>query len=480
MRINTVVYGLALVLERLVSFLLLPILTKTISISDYAVWAQSVVVVGVSTPIILLGFQTALIKYTPFWVTGTPKNNSLLFAMVLGVLIMAGTISSFMVIFADWTSNLIFGQSKYAIFIPMLAGLMCSEALFDFLISYMRANGLINRIAIYFVLKSLGRFCIFLISFRFFQMSFQEAYLTFVIIQAIFIGLIFGLDFPLKQVFYSSLFFSRPHWQEVISFSFPLVVLALLTASNNFIDRIFLAHFMGLKVVAEYSVAYSLAAIGSFFYSVLGFTLFPELTRRWAAGNVEDSKKLLSQALSFYLVFILPFVGSLVFVGPYIIGFLATEAYVLSNCVITLLGCSIGLFGVYQILFYVTLLNRSSSNAVINMGVAAFFNMVVNIALIPAMGALGAAIAGVFSNFILVLMTWINAKKIINLKLPWITFAHILFRAFMVVIFLWVGSIWPGYNESHKLVIVLLSAAAFYLLLDLLDKNNSTVRKLIS
>ena len=57
---GTLSYASARFAERLVSFFILPILTKTITPLEYAVWTQSIIVAGVLMPVILLKFETSL------------------------------------------------------------------------------------------------------------------------------------------------------------------------------------------------------------------------------------------------------------------------------------------------------------------------------------------------------------------------------------------------------------------------------------
>jgi O-antigen/teichoic acid export membrane protein len=64
-RSDTTVYALSQIVERLLSFFLLPLLTKEITIEEYGIWSQLILIIGVSTPILLLGLQTALVRFLP-------------------------------------------------------------------------------------------------------------------------------------------------------------------------------------------------------------------------------------------------------------------------------------------------------------------------------------------------------------------------------------------------------------------------------
>jgi O-antigen/teichoic acid export membrane protein len=259
----------------------------------------------------------------------------------------------------------------------------------------------------------------------------------------------------------------------VLTFSLPLVALALLTALNNFTDRFFLTHLHGLNEVAIYSAAYSLAAIASFFYSVLGFTLFPVLSRRWAEGSLEETGQLVSRVMLVYLFFLMPFIAGLTVVGPSLMRLLATDAYETPAYLLLTLGCGIGLFGLYQIAFYVTLLGHGSVRALPLMGVAAGANVLLNAMLVPRYGGFGAALAGCASNAVLALQTLRLARQILPWRFPWSAGLRILLRTLCMAAFLWLAGIWPGYGDFHSLLAVLFSAALLYLVLDRVDRRNS-------
>ena len=81
---GTLSYASARFAERLVSFFLLPILTKIVTKEEYAIWTQSILITGVLTPIILLKFETTVVKFFPNWTSQNKKENSvILFMMTL-------------------------------------------------------------------------------------------------------------------------------------------------------------------------------------------------------------------------------------------------------------------------------------------------------------------------------------------------------------------------------------------------------------
>ncbi|MDP2433133.1 MAG: lipopolysaccharide biosynthesis protein [Pseudomonadota bacterium] len=473
LRNDTAIYGLAQAGERLLSFFLLPLLTKAVSPADYAIWTQSVVVAGVLVPIVLLGFQTALVKCLPVWSATPRRRDSMLLAMLLAILGLLSLLALGMVLYAAPMAMLVFGAARHADFIPLLACLLVSEALFEFLVGILRGNGLIRRVALYGLLKGFWRIALLVILLDVAGTGFATAFAGFVLLQLLFVALMYGRDLPIGQLAQTGLATGRPHWRETLAFSLPLVPLALLTAINNFSDRFFLIHLHGLDEAAIYSAAYSLAAIAIVFYSVLGFTLFPALSRYWAEGRHEQAGRLLVQAISVYLFFLFPFIAGLSMVGPGLLPLLSTTSYVASAWLFLVLGTSIGLFGLYQIALYITLLGDGSLRNLKPMATSALIAIALNALLVAPLGGIGAALAGCAANAVLAAITLHRAKRLLAWRFPWRTGAHILARTFLMLAVLAALARWVGFASPLRLLAVVSFAALTYLVLDVFSRRES-------
>lgn len=473
LRSNALTYGLALAAERLLSFFLLPILTKAISPGEYAIWAQSVVVVGVLTPVVLMGFQTTLVKYFPLWKSTPQRLDSVLLAMFAAILVALFAASASSTSLAGSASELVYGQAEYAPYIPLLAVLLVSEALFEFLLGILRATNRIRLCALYILLKGVWRIGAFLAVLHGTGGDLHKAFLAFVLVQMLFVALMYAKDVPITRILGSGLTDGRAHWSEVLSFSLPLVPLAILTGLTNFTDRFFLTYLFGLEEVAVYAAAFSLAAIAAFFYSVLGFTLFPVLAERWAQGRLDEAAAMVERAMQVYLICLLPFVAGMAVVGQDVMILLTTETYAAPSSVFLLLACNVGLFGLYQIAFYVVLLSQGSKRSLGLMALAASVNVLLNALLVPGMGMVGAALAGLATNALLASATLYMGRRILAWHFPWKNSIRIALRAGVMAGFIWLAKPWLDVGSSLEMVTVLSFAALIYFGLDHLDRRAS-------
>ncbi|MDC3280442.1 oligosaccharide flippase family protein, partial [bacterium] len=85
---GTLFFASARFAERLFSFFLLPVLTKLVTPEEYAIWTQSIIIAGILMPVILLKFETSVIKFIPNWNNQNKKQNSIILFMFTLILLL--------------------------------------------------------------------------------------------------------------------------------------------------------------------------------------------------------------------------------------------------------------------------------------------------------------------------------------------------------------------------------------------------------
>lgn len=472
-RSDTAVYGLVQVAERLISFVLLPLLTKTTSAEEYGIWSQLIVVAGMSTPIVLLGLQTALVRYLPQWRGAVQVQLSMVLSAFIAVTSVVVLMTFGLVLFKDELGVLFFGALGHASYVLLLAGLIATEVLFELLVSVLRAQGLIRRIACYLLLKSAARLGVFLFVLAYLGVTFQMAVLSFVVCQFCFVLLAIFREIPVRNVAKVGFKPSSPYWGETLRFALPMVVLALLIGLSNSVDRFFLTHLLGVYAVAVYAAAISIAGISGFFYSVLGFSLFPEMAACWAEGRKDDAAQLLSRTVHVYLFFLLPFIFAVGICGPDILVFLTTQEYHISSLAFFLLATAVGLFGLYQVGVYAVILEGRSVDTMWLMAVTVIIGIALNAAFIPMWGVVGAALATCVTNALLALRTVTMALRILSLPNFHGWLFNTVIRAGVMGLMLFGVRTMFTFNSPWKLILLLLLAGAVYLAMDFWGKDSA-------
>ena len=472
---GTLSFASASFAERLVSFFLLPILTKLVTPAEYAIWSQSIIIAGVLTPIILLKFDTSIIKFFPTWNNQNKKKNSVILFMLILILILFCLVATIALVFDQKIAHLIFGNYQMSFYIPLIIGLLLSELLFEFLIALLRISNRIGKVSIYILMKGIWRLATISLILIGSDGSFYLAFWSLVLFQ-LFITLLFCVwEIKPLSLVKAGLKEGRTDWAKILKFSLPLIPFIILMGVNNFIDRFFITHFLGLNSLAPYAAGFSLAVVITFFYSTISFMLFPELSKKWANKNKTIIINIMKKVITAYLALTIPYLVFIGIAGVDVLLVLTTKNYFISSQTLFLISFNIALYGFYQITYFVVLLGRGSLNAPIMMLVVTGINLLLNLALIPKFGILGAALAGFFSNSVLVIITHNMSQNILKWGFPFIESIKILLRSLIMGAVIWYGIVWFG-NNIILLSTTIIIAGLTYVLLDFFgDKNSSFI-----
>ncbi|MDB2446887.1 oligosaccharide flippase family protein, partial [Candidatus Pelagibacter bacterium] len=472
---GTLSFASASFAERLVSFFLLPILTKLVTPEEYAIWTQSIIIAGILMPVILLKFETSVVKFFPNWNNQNKKQNSIILFMLTLVLLLFCLFAIISFIFNEKIAYIIFGDYQKSLYIPLIIFLLLSELLFEFFIALLRISNRIGKISIYILMKGVWRLGILILVLIGIKGSFYYALGSFVIFQ-LFITLgLYIWEVNLFSLVKAGLKIGRPNWEKVLKFSLPLVPFIILMMIHNFIDRFLITHFLGLKSLAIYSAGFSIAVVITFFHSTISFMLYPELSRKWASKNKTKIKYLMKKVVTAYLALTIPFLVFVGIAGNDVLLALTTSDYLISNQTLFLLSLNMGIFGLFQFAHYIVILDRGTLNAPILMTFITGINILLNLLLIPKIGILGAALSGFFSTFTLALIVYYMSQKNLKWNFPLIESVKILLRSLIMGVVIWQGMTWLG-NDIISLAIIIIISGLLYVLLDYFgDKDSSFI-----
>lgn len=459
---DTLVYGTAVLTERAVSFLLLPVLTKMLSPDLFGVWSQIIVTIGLLSSLLLLHLHTALVNTF----SGGAKETVPKYLAFHGILFMALIFLAIVIgglwVSASPMSRIVFGHEEFHAFIPLLGLLLATEALFELTIAFLRSAQQITRLSLYYTVKNLGRLVLMAGGLVLFQVDLYDAILWVGLWQAGLVGFIYVKDI-FTQTIPVALSETLAHMKSLLAFSLPLVPLGIMLWGNSFLDRYLILHFLGLEQVGIYAVTYSLAATIAVLYSVLGFTLYPELTRLWNSDDKTRAGELVKTGVGYYLLFLIPAIAILTMLGEEIIAVLATKRYLSHWLTMLLIAGGIGLYGLYQIHLYLVLLAKKTLQNLLIVGGSLALNFVLNLMFLSILGLTGAAMAILLSNGFLAGCTIMLSRKAVPILFPWMQMGKMLIAVAIMTALLLVAKQSIPLNNFWGLLFTIVIAGTVYL-----------------
>lgn len=419
---DTLWYGCAVMLERALGLLLLPLLTRRLTESEYGIWAQAAVVSSVLMPLVLLCLPTGIVRFFSAGLLPSQRRlwmgRSLSLATGLWGLL---AVSAWML--PREASEAAFGAASQARFVVVALILLAADALFDLLIAYLRAAFRMRSIAALLVMRGSTRFGFMLFALGPLALSFDIAFERLAGLQLALVVMGFAVEFfrqaPHRPASTDVVASPAIGWRTLLGFTAPLVLMSALSSAHSYTDRFVLTHQLGLQATAVYAAVATVVSVINVACTVLGFTLFPVLARLWTQGDRGQATTLAAEATRVFLFIALPFTFWLVGVSDHLLPLLATQAYRVPVEVMLLLGLSAVSFGLYQIVLYLLLLAGQGSRVVVIMFLAALLNAVLNGLLVPRFGLSGAAAAAAVSNGLLAAMAYGWAWRCAQVRFPW-------------------------------------------------------------
>ena len=191
--------------------------------------------------------------------------------------------------------------------------------------------------------------------------------------------------------------------KTIIKLSVPFAVTGILYTIYYSIDVIMLTNMVGDYASGIYNATYKLISVLTLFYSVYTAVIFPVMSKFY-----KNDKKLLlisyEKSIKYLMIIIIPVAVATVCYSSDIIHFIYGKQYETSASVLCILiwtVCLLFISGANN-----TLLNASFKEISVTKiyTVAALFNVVLNLILIPYLSYNGAAITTVLSDVIIVLI----------------------------------------------------------------------------
>jgi len=384
LRNQSLIYGLGGLVSRILAVLLLPLYVNYLTPSDYGHVETLLALTIVLTIILRAGIQTAFFRFwfdaddeqshlrvlrTSFWYTMCAATAGLVAGLAL-----AEPIAEFL--FSDaGLANLV-----RAAFVSLWAAMNYEQLTWVFRV---------EQRPVAYVCASLANILL----------TVAGTLLLVVVLEKGAIGVIVG-NFSGTLLVYLALLgyrreqlglgFDRRLFREMNRFGLPLLPSALFLWMTNFSDRFFLVKLSDAAEVGRYSVGVRIASA-----MVLLLTAFRTAWPAFAYSIRDDSEARRTYA---YVLTYLVFVSSWLAVGlglisPWLVSWLPNVAFAESSRPVALLAFAAVAFAVYIVVSIgVGRIKRTQFMWAITLA-GALVNLVLNLALIPAYGMMGAAVA---------------------------------------------------------------------------------------
>jgi len=394
-------------LTSLSGIILLPILTKNLSIEDYGIWAQINVTIGMIPGLAMLGLPYTMVRFLPT-LKKEEEIQETFYSIFFLVLFTSGATSLLLYLFSEQIASRIFDNNT--LIVKILSFIIFIECLNTLSINYLRAREQIKKYS----------------SIAFLNVTFQILTISsFVLMGKGILGATIGLLITTVILFsittckvISEIGIRKPLFtniKEYLKFGIPTVTGNFSNWIVNSSDRYVIGILLGTASVGYYSPGYSLGSLIGIFLAPFSFLLPAILSRNYDENNIEEVKTILSYSFKYLMAISIPAVFGVSLLSKSILTILSTVEIASKGYLITpFVAMSTLLFGVYTIIFQVIVLEKKTVIVGRIWVIAALLNLGLNFAIIPYMGILGAALTTLIAFVFSVVVTAYYAHRILK------------------------------------------------------------------
>ena len=424
--------GITNILVAISSLILLPIITKNFSSSDYGIWVQINTTITLIPNIATLGLPYAMVRFLSAE-KDKKKVQEGFYSITIIVLISTLIISFLLSYFSKNIASALFnGKVNLVMLMSTITFLACINLL---LLNYFRTFQQMKRYSIFILIQTyLGLIIVSYFAMAGFNINLLPLGLLIANLISFFIMILFIT---------SSIQFKIPKFKnikEYLSFGLPTIPGNLSYWIVDSSDRYVIGIFLGTAFVGYYSPGYMLGNIIILILAPFSFLLPSVLPRYYEENNIKEVKVFLNYSLKYFLIFAIPSVFGLSILSKPILMIITTPEIALNGYIITpLVAVSALLFGIYGIISNIIILKKKTKITGIIWIIAAIINLGLNITFVPHLGIIGAAIVTLIAYIFAFSLTSYYAFKFFKFEFDLtsilkITIASILSSSIIILI----------------------------------------------
>jgi O-antigen/teichoic acid export membrane protein len=409
---QSAIYGLSRISTKLVAFILLPIITLNLNVSEYGIYVLTESLWQILWAVFLFGLESGIVRwYLEIKELNTRKK--FLFSVMLFVFILNLTL--FIIIFASsgLLSNFIYDNPDYKIFV-IYSALIASAETFAFIIFLLlRIEEKAKMYSVFAVTSTLISLILQIYFLQFTQIKLEGIFIS-KIISPLFIIIIL-IPYLIKHIKPG---FEKTFLFELVKYSFPVMIASFVITLLNQADRYILGYLTNMNNVGIYGLAYNISGLINFLI-ISPFTLaFTVIS--WKKLNDENAKRFFTKTTT-YLFFTVIYISLVIALfTPHLIKIftLRTEYWEASKYVPWII-LAMPFYGIHFIGIFSFYVTKNTKFVLLSYLAALFVNIALNFLIIPHFEIFGACIVNIFSFIVLSIVIYYFSKSNYFFKYEW-------------------------------------------------------------
>lgn len=443
---DTIIYGIAAVLPRVINFLLVKVHTDALPKQNYAENTNFYIWAALFSVLLTFGMETSFFRFYK----SEERKDKLVTTAFLTLVTSAVVFLLLALSFSDFFIG-VFRFENNPLQFKLFVSIMAIDTLAVIPFAFLRAS---NRPLKYAIIKLINVAVIVLINLVFLKFIpnaiskgesipslLQTAYNSTYIVNFIFIantiGSIICLLLLLPYVFRFKWIFSPALLKKMVAYGWPVAIAGVAYVINENLDKLLIGEMIGKESMGVYAACYKLAIFMNLY--IMAFRLGAE-PFFFSHADQKNAKETYARILNYFII-----IGALVFVAIVVFIDLLKVPFINKNyweaiTIVPLVLLANLFLGIYHNLAVWYKLTDKTRFGMYFSIVGAIITIVINITFIPKIGFMASAWATLFAYGTMMLLSYLfgrkyykvpyNLKKTISYLLVSIAVAYISFTYF--------------------------------------------------
>ncbi|TDP11589.1 oligosaccharide flippase family protein [Halanaerobium congolense] len=406
---NILVFGMAMIISKLITFILTPIYTRYFTPAEFGVFDLSITAISVIAPLGMLGTSDALFRFyfeeKDLSFRKQLISNGLRFVSYFSLLF-----SIFILFFNDEIAKFYLGSSDYVIYINLVALIVFLTNIANITQAIIRMENNRKIITKVTVIQAVSTFIFSVLFVVVLELNMEYILVT----QAITLTIVIYITgkYGWKYINLKELKLDRDLMKQILEYGLPLTPVFLGYWILKTSDRLIISYYHGVSMVGIYAVGAKLSAIANLFQSIFG-----KGWQYFSFSTMEDVDAHIIYGKIFEVVFLFGIltINFLIFYSDLIFEVLFDDRYYNAWVVVPLL--TVGPF--VMILKWITgigfQIKKKTYYSTVTIFIASIINVILNFLLIEKYNIMGAAVATVISYIILLFLTYWFGNKLFEI-----------------------------------------------------------------
>jgi len=424
---NTIIYGLGNTSAKIVGFILLPIYTKHLTVSDYGILGIIEITAQIIISVFGLSLYQAFLRW--YWEKNyRNKQESIFFTAIFFTLLMSLLTFILFSILSKQLSTILFDSIEYSFLIK----LMVASAAFQILLQLISTLMRIQEKSMLYSVTNIIRFTITLFITVYFvaylNMKVEGIYISMIIGHLVYLVLV--VKYVLRNI---ELKFEPEILKDMLWYSLPLVFSGIGGMILAIADKYSLKFLVGLSAVGIYALGFKVAnSIRVFIIKSVQLALAP---LNYKMMDHPQNMRFYSKVMTYFTFGVMFFVIGFSAFSYEIITLLArNQAYWDAYKIIPIISFAI----LFDMLRYTSTIGLNITKKTKDIGIIfiliAVLNIALNFALIPSFSYIGAAVATLLTNIIFFFIIINRSQKSFFIPYEYPKLAKMIFIGFIIVI----------------------------------------------